>query len=166
MIEQLVEDDCRNQLIISRINDLADKGLNVFVFSDRRAHVEHLADMLCKDMVIVYGGSNEDVIQLAKHDAQIVLTTYGYSSTGVSIDRMTGLVLATPMRSKAVQIAGRIFRQNPEYQDCKRHIVDIVDNCTVLKSQLSGRLLAYRDRQASIRETVVSYEEINNTNGI
>ena len=110
--------------------------MNLFVFSDRRSHCEMLEEMLLDELIkkgclmenievnnnsdtleiacTMYGGCKEDVVNKAKHTANVIFTTYAYSSTGVSIDKLNGLILATPRRSKAVQILGRVFR-NKKY---------------------------------------------------
>lgn len=46
IVESLVNDPNRNKLIISNIMELAKKGQYVFVFSDRRSHLEHLYDTI------------------------------------------------------------------------------------------------------------------------
>lgn len=162
MLENLISDESRNLLIVHKVLELANRGCNIFVFTDRRLHADALAEILMRDNVIMYGGSDEEHIRLAKHESQIVLTTYAYSSTGVSIDRMTACVLATPRKSKSVQIIGRIFRRNDEFNDCKRFVVDIVDNQCVLKNQLSKRMIAYRERHAFIHESVEDYTKWGN----
>lgn len=157
MMDNLIADNYRNTLIINKINEMIEKGMNIFVFTDRRSHAELLADMLVSDNVVMYGGSDEKSIQLAKGISRVVITTYSYSSTGISIDRMTACILATPRKSHATQIIGRIFRRNDKYNKYNRMIVDIVDNRSILKSQLSKRMIAYKERDAIIRETIVNY---------
>ena len=96
------------------------------------------------------------------------MTTYPYSSTGVSIDKMDSLILATPRKSKMTQILGRIFRLGGD-QSVKRFIVDIVDNKITLKSQYSARKKVYTNMDAidGITDVVVDYDDkINNVRGI
>ncbi len=174
MIEDLQADDHRNTLIVSKTIDLMIKGLNVFVFTERRAHAEVLACMLADmtntphsriqhgddSVVVMYGGVCDGVINTAKDCASVVFTTYAYSSTGVSIDRMTGLVLASPRRSKATQVVGRIFRQNKSFNDVHRCIVDVVDKRSLLCAQLRARMPAYRARNSDISSTAIHWKDI------
>lgn len=175
MIEDLHADEARNQLIVDKTIELMLQGLNVFVFTERRAHAELLSILLSETLsieaghrkeegdsiVVMYGGVSDGVIDTAKDCASVVFTTYAYSSTGVSIDRMTGLVLASPRRSKATQVVGRIFRQNPSFNEVHRRIVDIVDKRSLLASQLRSRMPAYRSRGSEILRTKVSYQQFS-----
>ena len=168
MMDNLICDGYRNALIIQQIQSLLLKGMNIFVFTDRRSHAEMIADILVSEknnvaddeQVVMYGGSDETSIQLAKGSSRIVITTYSYSSTGISIDRMTACILATPRKSHATQIIGRIFRRNETYNKCKRMIVDIVDNRSILKSQLSKRMVAYNERGAIINSSSVDFQTL------
>ncbi len=73
---------------------------------------------------------------------------------------MTACILATPRKSHATQINGRIFRRNDEYSEYKRMIVDIVDNRSILKSQLSKRMVAYKERDAVVDKITVDYQSL------
>jgi superfamily II DNA or RNA helicase len=186
IIEELVNDEYRNKLIIDQIYELFDLKLNVFVFSERRSHLEHLyeqfnylldekfeeneTDNLKNNLsipeldinknIVLYGNSSDEDINTAKTNSNIIFTTFAYSSTGVSINRMTAIILVTPRRSKSVQIIGRIFRLNKENNHIKRIIVDIIDNKTVLKNQLQNRMKAYKERNAEIQTKIVNYTDI------
>jgi len=172
MLEDLTTDPYRNNLIIKEIQLLLSKddNVNIFVFSDRRAHCEMLQEMFFENLsndskektsieskeefvevvCTMYGGCGDSIIQQAKKTARIIFTTYAYSSTGVSIEKLTGLVLATPRRSKARQIIGRIFRNKEEFMSYKRYIVDICDINSCLKQQLYKRMPAYKERNADV----------------
>jgi superfamily II DNA or RNA helicase len=184
IIEELVNDEYRNKLIIDQIYELFDLKLNIFVFSERRSHLEYLHEQFNyllddKDIdknvvknnisipeldinknIVLYGNSSDEDINVAKTNSNVIFTTFAYSSTGVSINRMTALVLTTPRRSKSIQIIGRIFRLNKENTHIKRVIVDIVDNKTVLKNQLYERMKAYKDRDAEIKKKEINYSDI------
>jgi len=186
IIEEIVNDEYRNKLIIDQIYELFDLKLNIFVFSERRSHLEHLYEQfnclldekfeenetnnLKKNLsipeldinknIVLYGNSSEDDVNTAKTNSNVIFTTYAYSSTGVSINRMTAMILATGRRSKSVQIIGRIFRLNNENNHIKRVIVDIVDNKSVLKNQLYERMKAYKQRDAEITTKIINYSDI------
>ncbi len=155
MIDMICSDEYRNSMIIREITHLLSiTDMNVFVFSDRRSHCELLEEMLGEaaneSQVTMYGGCSKDIIKQAIDSARVIFTTYAYSSTGVSIEKLTGLVLATPRKSKARQIIGRIFRNKKKFIDKKRYIVDIVDTNSCFSQQLYKRMPAYKERDAEI----------------
>lgn len=184
IIEDIVNDPYRNQLIIDQLLELFYFKLNIFVFSERRSHLEHLYELFNetikkkKDIdydiesnlsvpelninnnIVLYGNSSDDDIDTAKNNSNIIFTTYAYSSTGISINRMTALILTTPRRSKSVQIIGRIFRLNDINNDEERIIIDIIDNKSVLKNQLYERMKAYKDRDCVIQKKEINYTDI------
>ncbi len=184
IIEDIVNDPYRNQLIIDQLLELFYLKLNIFVFSERRSHLEYLYELFNetikkkKDIdydiesnlsvpelninnnIVLYGNSSDDDIDTAKNNSNIIFTTYAYSSTGVSINRMTALILTTPRRSKSVQIIGRIFRLNDINNDEERIIIDIIDNKSVLKNQLYERMKAYKDRECIIQKKEINYTDI------
>lgn len=184
IIEDIVNDPYRNRLIIDQLLELFYLKLNIFVFSERRSHLEHLYELFNetikknKDIdsdiesnlsipelninnnIVLYGNSSDEDIDTAKNNSNIIFTTYAYSSTGISINRMTALILTTPRRSKSVQIIGRIFRLNDINNHEERIIIDIIDNKSVLKNQLYERMKAYKDRDCIIQKKEINYNEI------
>ena len=165
IIESIVNDPNRNQLLINEIMKLAKNGYYVFVFSDRRSHLEQLYDTIMNDIpkesnvclsipeadkkIILYGGSSDETIQTANDISNIVFTTYQYSSTGVSIKKMDCLVLTTPRRSNMKQIINRVFRLGSD-QTIERQIIDIIDMKLPIKNQHRERIKAYRERGSEI----------------
>ena len=184
MIEDIINDEYRNKLILNELLKLFESKLNIFVFSERRNHLEYLynqfnyileekyndennnsylsiPELNINNNLVLYGGSSDDDIEKAKNKSNIIFTTYSYSSTGVSIDKMNAVILSTPRRSKAKQIIGRIFRLNKENSHIKRIIIDIIDNKNVLKNQLYSRMDAYKERECNIYKKNINYNEIN-----
>lgn len=172
MVNQLQDDPYRNKLIVAYAIHLYKTGRNVFVFSDRRDHLHELAKILCEQKIQfdapelqnmngiteLMGGSTDEDIEHAKKNGRIIMTTYQYSGTGVSINKMNSLILATPRKSNMKQILGRVYRLTSD-QTIKRHIIDIVDNRTCLKSQYYTRKKAYLNKlQADIRDVKVKWE--------
>lgn len=165
MISNFIIDEKRNQLIVNETLRLLNKKHNIFIFSDRRGHLELLSELLndvisSSHQIILYGGSSDDDIQVAQDNSKIILTTYQYSSTGVSISKLDALILATPRRNGLTQIIGRIHRLDERYQDKKRQIIDIVDNKTVLKFQYNTRKKAYEKRGCKIKTKNITHTEI------
>ncbi len=164
IIQALVDDPHRNELLVRRILELSKKGHCVFVFSDRRSHLEHLYDLIAEEShdsplnlelpeanrkVVLYGGSSEETIQIANDLSNIILTTYQYSSTGVSIEKMDCLVLTTPRRTNMEQIINRVFRLGSD-QTIERQILDIFDMRMPIKRQHPERIKAYKDRGSAL----------------
>ena len=183
IIEDLINDPYRNKLILNELLTLFDLKLNIFVFSERRSHLEYLytqfnylleekytednynshlsiPELEINNNLVLYGGSTDDDIEKAKNKSNIIFTTYSYSSTGVSIDKMNAVILSTPRRSKAKQIIGRIFRLNKKNSHIKRIIIDIIDNKSILKNQLYSRMSAYKERECNIYKKNINYNEI------
>lgn len=170
IVQSIITDPYRNDLIIDNVLQLMNDGLYTFVFSDRRSHLEHLYSLLerrCIELndvnvnielpesnkkVILYGGADAETIDNAKKVSTVVFTTYAYSSTGVSITKMNGLILATPRRSNMKQIINRVFRLGSD-QTVKRMIVDIVDAKFPIKQQVRERIKAYQERGCTILKT-------------
>lgn len=166
IIEALVNDPHRNQLLVNQVLRLAKKGHYVFVFSDRRSHLEQLYDTISElsadsdipinlempeasRKIILYGGSSDQTIQTANDMSNIIFTTYQYSSTGVSIKKMDCLVLTTPRRSNMKQIINRVFRLGSD-QTIERQIIDLIDMKMPIKRQHLERLKAYKERGSQI----------------
>lgn len=166
VVAAIISDPNRNMLIVEEILKLMKLDRYVFVFSDRRSHLEHLYSLLeerciqegmCSQLelpesekkIILYGGSTEETIGKAKTISTVVFTTYAYSSTGVSITRLNALVLTTPRRSNMKQIINRVFRLGSD-QSIKRIIIDIVDAKFPIKQQVRERIKAYQERGSTI----------------
>lgn len=92
--------------------------------------------------VVLRGGATRDQLNAAYTNASIIFTTYGYSAVGVSITRMTAIVLAIPRRSGLQQIVGRIERRGSDV-NVPRRVVDIVDDKISLRSQYPDRRHVY-----------------------
>jgi hypothetical protein len=182
IIEDFLNDEYRNKLILDELLKLFNKKLNIFIFSERRNHLEYLytqfnyilteqnyknyennlsvPELNINENIVLYGGSTDEDIEMAKNNSNVIFTTYSYSSTGVSINKMNAVILCTPRKSKSKQIIGRIFRLNKENNHIKRIIIDIVDNKSVLKNQLYSRMSAYKERNCQIIKTEINYKDI------
>lgn len=157
MVNQLVEDPTRNKLIADWALSLYQEGKNVFVFSDRREHLETISKLLGVEvefqvdgeLVSLMGGASEEQIGRARGSGRIIMTTYKYSGTGLSIDKMNALILATPRKSNLTQIVGRIYRLSGDAK-IERVIIDIVDVNTPMKNQYRHRKQTYLSLNAVI----------------
>ena len=79
---------------------------------------------------LVGGASDKEISDSKK--AQVIFTTFAYSSTGVDINKQTAILLLTTRKAKLTQILGRILRIKSD-RKITRYICDIVDNYSFLK---------------------------------
>ncbi len=176
MNKQFIADPFRTKLVMGKIVDLYNwQGPGgskhcIYVFCEEREPLIAISGELKKILHGVYapeltevgtfiGGVKEEEAAEMRDNARILLTTYGYSGKGISINRMTAIVFLTPRRSNMLQILARILRRDGD-QSVERKIVDIVDNRTPIKSQLASRKMAYNYYQMSMTQTKVNYNEL------
>jgi len=174
MISQICEDPYRLYLITKIVFDLLNKHQYIFVFTDRREYLNNIKTQLEKnnisthfllsekdkcDITTLMGGSKPQEIDFAKNKSDIILTTYQFMGTGISIPKMNAIVLATPRKTKSKQYINRIFRLGSNY-DITREIVDIVDVSTPMKSQYYKRKKHYDEKKYPITTTKIKWDEL------
>jgi hypothetical protein len=158
MNKQFLRDPFRNQLAIAALRELytwrGPEGQQhcIYVFCEEVEPLDIIyrgfVDSFGEDAIVApeigkfTGGIKEAQIAAMRDGARIFLTTYGYSGTGVSIDKMTAIIFLTPRRANMKQILARILRRGGD-QSITRRVIDIVDNKTGIKFQLGSRMLAY-----------------------
>ncbi len=154
MIKQYLADPDRQALILREVQRLlASNHTGIFVFCLERDGLTTLQRLLAEQdpfvpelsSLLMAGTKNIDVAK----QARLILTTYGYSSTGISIQRMTAMVLTTPMRNGTEQVAKRIMRRGGDLA-IRREIVDIIDSRTGLASQFYARRAVYERNNFTI----------------
>ncbi len=168
MNKQFLADDCRTQVMLGELKRLYDwtgdagQRHRIFVFCEEREPLIALLELLgglfdvdapeLHDQVGHFiGGTKAGEVARVKRDARVILTTYGYSSTGVSIVDMTAIVFWTPRRSNMMQILPRVMRRGGDVSIC-REFIDLVDWSTPMKSQFYERRNAYHYYGLSIEE--------------
>jgi superfamily II DNA or RNA helicase len=171
MVSQLCEDPFRIHLIVKLIFELKVKNKNIFVFADRRSYLTQIKDHMDvfdissynllntddKEFVMqLMGGSSDSDIKKATIKSNVILTTYQFMGTGVSIPKMDAIILATPRKKKSKQYIGRIFRLGSNYNST-REIIDIVDVNTYMKSQYYIRKQYYDDKKFPIATRKVNW---------
>jgi superfamily II DNA or RNA helicase len=167
-VKKLCEDPKRQKLITKITKYLYDRGVNLYVFSELRDYADALTKSIhgagvpvaiedSSGVHCIMGGTSTEERDRAldKTDKSVIVTTYGTSSVGVSISKMTGMLFGTSRKSGFIQKVGRILRRNSD-QSIHRIVIDFIDNCSPLKKQLAGRKLAYR-------EYGFDYQEIRTT---
>jgi superfamily II DNA or RNA helicase len=127
MINQLVIDPARNQLIVDEIVSLNKEGRKTLILSGRRGHCEFLANELLKinkKLVIglyLGGMKNEDLETSNKAD--IIFATYSMASEAYDNPDLDTLVMATGMGA-VQQAIGRILRKKNKFNPL---VVDFTD---------------------------------------
>lgn len=105
------------------------------------------------------GGIKDTEIINFKNNCRILLTTYGYSGTGVSIDKMTAIFFATPRKANMKQILARILRRGGDIS-IPRIIMDFVDVKTAIKRQFGARCLAYDFYSMKVIQQKIKWDEV------
>jgi superfamily II DNA or RNA helicase len=174
MVNNLCDDPYRLYVVIKYIFELRNNNKNLFVFADRRSYLDTIKSelekygiathqMLSDDdknkIISIMGGSSSENMNHAKNVCNIILTTYQYAGTGLSIGRMDALILATPRKTKSKQYIGRIFRIGSNY-DSVRKIIDIIDYTTHMKSQYYLRKKYYDEKKYPITKINIKWQEI------
>ncbi len=170
-INMICKDEARNAVVVECIKKGLDKGLFMFVFSDRRIYLLKLKRLLKElysingevldnedDFIRIVGGAKDEEMEKAEVRSRVIFTTYQYMGTGKSIIKMNGLVLATPRKSKMKQYINRIFRLGSD-ASIKRHIWDICDMKTKLSNQWSTRHKYYDSKGYEIASEKIKYED-------
>jgi superfamily II DNA or RNA helicase len=152
MINQLVEDPDRFELVISELKKVAVEGRNILILSDRRGHLDEIYKRVIKDKIgdIGYyvGGMKEKAL-VASSKKQIILGTYSMASEGMDIPTLNTVILATP-KSDVEQSVGRILREKKETRRFVPLIIDIVDQIANFIRQGQARTRHFKGAEYSI----------------
>jgi hypothetical protein len=158
MIENMFRDQFRINMIAGMVKQLVAEGHRVYVFSEYLEGLELVLEQLTGlevdlDAQRFTGKCTDKEIKDATN-AQVILTSYGYGSTGVSIVTMTAEIYMTPRRAGFLQTIPRIMRKGSDPLK-ERRVIDIVDVGCPLQHQLKCRQLAYAHFDATIDSIVV-----------
>jgi len=174
MINQLCEDPYRNAMLVDILYKYYQQGRDILLFSGRRQHLITLSKLLFKKYKlrpevpelgtidglisrkneieektkILMGGSKLEDIKYAKKHSRVIMSTYPWGNTGMSIPKLTTIILSTPFRHGAKQTIGRIYRKGGN-SDIVRIINDIVDVRVSLRSQFVTRKKFYKTLNAT-----------------
>jgi len=167
MINQFAKDPFRTQMIVQEIMKFHKQNMDVLCLSDRLAHVDLLQAFLKANGInnsdILVGGATAEHLANIKENAKIILGIYACCGTGLSINRLTALVLLTPRRHGSEQIISRILRLNSDYS-IKRVIIDVVDVKSALRSQMYERQKVYKAHDFTIEKIELSYDQFEEVN--
>jgi superfamily II DNA or RNA helicase len=176
MQKQFISDPYRMKLVARELSTLVNwqsdgKRHGIYIFCEERAQLdvvyealrnEHDIDApeLDKESGKFIGGISKKEIKKMAETARIYLTTYGYSSEGISNNSMTAEIYCTSRRNNMEQITGRIMRRNGD-PSIPRVIIDIVDEKTALRHQFNTRKTDYNKRQGvTYHHHTVKYDEL------
>lgn len=145
MVNRMVADVARQQLVHSLISRYYAIGRHVLVLCDRREQVTDVARLLAIShpllkVGVVLGGMKEGVTEPAL-SCQVIVSTYHYFSEGADVPRLDTLILATP-RGNIEQALGRILRPHPE--KATPLVVDICDSFSLFAGMMWKRHGYYR----------------------
>ncbi len=156
LINKLVLDERRNNIIINSFKNLKDR--KILVLSDRRGHCIKLCEMTKefeKNVGIYLGGM--DIEELEKSNkARIIFATYQSVCEGYDNPELDTLVMATG-RGDVVQSVGRILRRRNKLNPL---IIDITDK-DFFMGQYRKRFSFYKSKECVKEQEVRKYKFID-----
>jgi superfamily II DNA or RNA helicase len=175
MHEQAVADEKRMKLALNEIKTLyewrgnAGEFHTIYVFAEELDALRKMRAMLVAEygddnlempeIGSLVGGAKTVAIENIKKSARIILTTYGFSGTGFSINRASAMLLLTSRKAQMKQILARIMRRGSD-MNIPRIVIDIVDKRTCLCGQVKARRLAYDFYEMKIIEKNVFHRDL------
>lgn len=149
MLNNLVKDPIRNDLIASKIVALMKHNRHIIVLSDRISQLHELCALVQTKHVLAqsiayYIGSTPARERDEASKRQLILTTYSMAKEGLDIPTLDTLILATP-KGDVVQASGRIQRQHPNKKTPL--IIDMVDTFSVFEQLRWKRWKFYRKEE-------------------
>lgn len=144
VINMVVENDARNELIIDTLLKFHAEGRKTILLTDRRHHCVKLMEALNARDVFdcgLYMGGMKNTALKESENKMIILATYSLAHEGLDIPSLDTLILATP-KTDVVQACGRILRTGGE-RNHDPYIFDIVDSFSVLPRQGKQRRAFY-----------------------
>ena len=169
MIQKMVKDENRNNLIINDVRKTLTEGRSPIVLTNLTTHVETLANALapyCKYVVTLIGSKSArekhqkmELLQgISPTEPLVIVATGKYVGEGFDYPRLDTLFLALPVSWKGIiaQYAGRLHREYPGKKEVR--IYDYIDiripMCDVMYKR---RLRGY----ASVGYQIKSNESMN-----
>ena len=150
VVSHLITQTERNQLIVRLIMKAVAAGRKIFVFSERREHLNTLDVLLDRYMTVekvrftkgfYVGGMNEKQRTISA-TRDVILATYSQAREGLDIEDTDTLFITTPVR-EVEQLGGRILRECETKKEPM--IVDFVDDSIgIAKGMHLARLKEYR----------------------
>ncbi len=148
-ITLLTQDDARNEVILNLIKTI-DENRNILVLTDRREHVQYLADRL--DGGIYMGGMKQEQLDESAKK-RIIIGTFSLAQEGLDIPKLDTVIFATP-KSDIVQAAGRILRGGSSNSPI---VYDIVDSS--LYGMFTKRCSQYNSMKFSFHNETENFSD-------
>lgn len=146
-ISNILSDPYRLEAIVQLIVEKYNNNDNIFVFVDRKQilplYKTRLRELGLRKIYTLIAETSEETQRIMEKKARVVLGTYQACGTGISIDHMTCIVLASPRKEKFKQIMGRILRIKSDASK-PRTIIDFVDSAITF--QYKARKTAFIDQ--------------------
>lgn len=156
VIDELVEDEARNQLILSDVAKVLSEGRSPIILTARTSHVDLLTEecrKICRNVIRLVGNDSaktkrETLAQLSavpNGEPLVVVATGKYVGEGFDLPRLDTLILALPVSWKGLitQYTGRLHRQFPGKKEVR--IYDYVDlRVPICDSMYRKRLSGYK----------------------
>ena len=146
----LAADEARNELILKDVIDALVEGRSPIVLTERKDHLEYLADRLrsfAKHVIVLRGGMKAkdrreafgQLAEVPEGEERLVLATGRYVGEGFDDARLDALFLALPVSWKGtlVQYTGRLHRLHPGKSDVR--IYDYVDKQVPMLARMFER---------------------------
>lgn len=143
VLSSLATNEERNKLIHGLVEEYKDK--NILILVKIVEHGKRLAEIISRtEPVAICFGS----MQLSEQDLEkrILISTSQKIGTGISINKLDCLILATDVVNYYIQYASRILREKS--QDAL--IIDIIDKNFVLQKHFADRCIVYNELGAKI----------------
>lgn len=147
MLNALVEDTQRNQVLASKIADCYRNGRYIIVLTDRIVQLHTLKAMLVnlcsvdESHIGYYIGTTGFAERNESAGKQIILSTYCMAKEGLDIPRLDTLVQATP-KGDVIQASGRVQRKHPDKK--VPLIIDVIDTFSIFEQLRWKRWKFYR----------------------
>lgn len=167
MYAQFMSDPYRVELARRKIVLLYQCGHTSYCFAEELEHLNIMREALIKcglvapkDIARLVGGLDVEELDHIRGGARVILCTYGYAGTGISILHASAIVFLTPRKAKMKQILARILRRGSD-ANVVREVYDICDTRTCLKYQVDKRIIGYSFYQMNIVRRRCHYSSID-----
>ena len=156
LYDALITDVARNNLIIDDVLEAVDQGRSPVVLTERRNHLEILADRLApsvRNVIVLKGGMGDkerrsisaELAGIPDEDQRIIVATGRYLGEGFDDARLDTLFLTLPVSWRGIlaQYAGRLHRTHQAKKEVA--IYDYVDlDVPMLSRMFERRRVGYR----------------------
>lgn len=156
VIDELIEDDARNNLIVADVAKVISEGRSPIILTARTSHVDRLTvecSKICSNVIRLVGNDSAKVkrevlnrlVAVSNNQPLVVIATGKYIGEGFDLPRLDTLMLALPVSWKGLitQYAGRLHREYPGKKEVR--IYDYIDlKASVCDSMYRKRLIGYK----------------------